>query len=236
MEKLDLLYEGKAKRVYKTDDPRYYIIEYKDEATAFDGKKKGIIQGKGTVNNKVSAVFFQLLEENGVPTHFVELLSPTEMLVKRVEIIPLEVIVRNYAAGSISRRLGLEEGIRFDQPIVEFCYKNDELGDPMVNNYHILAMKLANEEEINALTQQALRTNQILSQFLLGKNIILVDFKLEFGRTDEGDIVLADEISPDTCRFWDSATMEKLDKDRFRRDMGGVEEAYMEIARRLGCV
>ncbi|HOA64988.1 MAG TPA: phosphoribosylaminoimidazolesuccinocarboxamide synthase [Coprothermobacter proteolyticus] len=236
MEKLDLLYEGKAKRVYKTDDPRYYIIEYKDEATAFDGKKKGIIQGKGTVNNKVSAVFFQLLEENGVPTHFVELLSPTEMLVKRVEIIPLEVIVRNYAAGSISRRLGLEEGIRFDQPIVEFCYKNDELGDPMVNNYHILAMKLANEEEINALTQQALRINQILSQFLLGKNIILVDFKLEFGRTDEGDIVLADEISPDTCRFWDSATMEKLDKDRFRRDMGGVEEAYMEIARRLGCV
>ena len=236
MEKLDLLYEGKAKRVYKTDDPRYYIIEYKDEATAFDGKKKGIIQGKGTVNNKVSAVFFQLLEENGVPTHFVELLSPTEMLVKRVEIIPLEVIVRNYAAGSISKRLGLEEGIKFDQPIVEFCYKNDELGDPMVNNYHILAMKLANEEEINALTQQALRINQILSQFLLGKNIILVDFKLEFGRTDEGDIVLADEISPDTCRFWDSATMEKLDKDRFRRDMGGVEEAYMEIARRLGCV
>jgi len=236
MEKLDLLYEGKAKRVYKTDDPRYYIIEYKDEATAFDGKKKGIIQGKGTVNNKVSAVFFQLLEENGVPTHFVELLSPTEMLVKRVEIIPLEVIVRNYAAGSISRRLGLEEGIKFDQPVVEFCYKNDELGDPMVNNYHILAMKLANEEEINALTQQALRINQILSQFLLGKNIILVDFKLEFGRTDEGDIVLADEISPDTCRFWDSATMEKLDKDRFRRDMGGVEEAYMEIARRLGCV
>jgi len=236
MEKLDLLYEGKAKRVYKTDDPRYYIIEYKDEATAFDGKKKGIIQGKGTVNNKVSAVFFQLLEENGVPTHFVELLSPTEMLVKRVEIIPLEVIVRNYAAGSISKRLGLEEGIKFDRPVVEFCYKNDELGDPMVNNYHILAMKLANEEEINALTQQALRINQILSQFLLGKNIILVDFKLEFGRTDEGDIVLADEISPDTCRFWDSATMEKLDKDRFRRDMGGVEEAYMEIARRLGCV
>jgi len=236
MEKLDLLYEGKAKRVYKTDDPRYYIIEYKDEATAFDGKKKGIIQGKGTVNNKVSAVLFQLLEENGVPTHFVELLSPTEMLVKRVEIIPLEVIVRNYAAGSISRRLGLEEGIKFDQPVVEFCYKNDELGDPMVNNYHILAMKLANEEEINALTQQALRINQILSQFLLGKNIILVDFKLEFGRTDEGDIFLADEISPDTCRFWDSATMEKLDKDRFRRDMGGVEEAYMEIARRLGCV
>jgi len=155
---------------------------------------------------------------------------------ERVEIIPLEVIVRNYAAGSISKRLGLEEGIKFDQPIVEFCYKNDELGDPMVNNYHILAMKLANEEEINALTQQALRINQILSQFLLGKNIILVDFKLEFGRTDEGDIVLADEISPDTCRFWDSATMEKLDKDRFRRDMGGVEEAYMEIARRLGCV
>lgn len=236
MEKLDLLYEGKAKRVYRTDDPRYYIIEYKDEATAFDGKKKGIIQGKGTVNNKVSAVFFQLLEENGVPTHFVELLSPTEMLVKRVEIIPLEVIVRNYAAGSISKRLGLEEGIKFDQPVVEFCYKNDELGDPMVNNYHILAMKLANEEEINALTQQSLRINQILSQFLLGKNIILVDFKLEFGRTGEGDIVLADEISPDTCRFWDSATMEKLDKDRFRRDMGGVEEAYMEIARRLGCV
>ncbi|HAR40139.1 MAG TPA: phosphoribosylaminoimidazolesuccinocarboxamide synthase [Coprothermobacter sp.] len=236
MEKLNLLYEGKAKRVYRTDDPRYCIIEYKDEATAFDGKKKGIIQGKGTVNNKVSAVLFQLLEENGVPTHFVELLSPTEMLVKRVEIIPLEVIVRNYAAGSISKRLGLEEGIKFDQPVVEFCYKNDELGDPMVNNYHILAMKLANEEEINALTQQVLRINQILSQFLLGKNIILVDFKLEFGRTGEGDIVLADEISPDTCRFWDSATMEKLDKDRFRRDMGGVEEAYMEIARRLGCI
>lgn len=236
MEKLDLLYEGKAKRVYRTDDPRYCIIEYKDEATAFDGKKKGIIQGKGTVNNKVSEVLFRLLEENGVPTHFVELLSPTEMLVKRVEIIPLEVIVRNYSAGSISKRLGLEEGIKFDRPVVEFCYKNDELGDPMVNNYHILAMKLANEEEINALTQEALRINQILSQFLFGKNIILVDFKLEFGRTGEGDIVLADEISPDTCRFWDSATMEKLDKDRFRRDMGGVEEAYMEIARRLGCI
>lgn len=236
MEKLNLLYEGKAKRVYRTDDPRYCIIEYKDEATAFDGKKKGIIQGKGTVNNKVSEVLFRLLEENGVPTHFVELLSPTEMLVKRVEIIPLEVIVRNYSAGSISKRLGLEEGIKFDRPVVEFCYKNDELGDPMVNNYHILAMKLANEEEINALTQEALRINQILSQFLLGKNIILVDFKLEFGRTGEGDIVLADEISPDTCRFWDSATMEKLDKDRFRRDMGGVEEAYIEIARRLGCI
>jgi len=236
MEKLDLLYEGKAKKVYRTDDPRYYIIEYKDEATAFDGKKKGIIQGKGTINNKVSAVFFHLLEENGVPTHFVELLSPTEMLVKKVEIIPLEVIVRNYAAGSISKRLGLEEGLKFDQPVVEFSYKNDELGDPMVNNYHILAMKLATEEEINTLTQQALRVNQILSQFLLEKNIILVDFKLEFGKTPEGHIVLADEISPDTCRFWDSTTMEKLDKDRFRRDMGGVEEAYLEIARRLGCV
>ena len=236
MEKLDLLYEGKAKKVYRTDDPRYYIIEYKDEATAFDGKKKGIIQGKGTINNKVSAVFFHLLEENGVPTHFVELLSPTEMLVKKVEIIPLEVIVRNYAAGSISKRLGLEEGLKFDQPVVEFSYKNDELGDPMVNNYHILAMKLATEEEINTLTQQALRVNQILSQFLLKKNIILVDFKLEFGKTPEGNIVLADEISPDTCRFWDSTTMEKLDKDRFRRDMGGVEEAYLEIARRLGCV
>jgi len=236
MEKLDLLYEGKAKKVYRTDDPRYYIIEYKDEATAFDGKKKGIIQGKGTINNKVSAVFFQLLEENGVPTHFVELLSPTEMLVKKVDIIPLEVIVRNYAAGSISKRLGLEEGLKFDQPVVEFSYKNDELGDPMVNNYHISAMKLATEEEINTLTQQALRVNQILSQFLLEKNIILVDFKLEFGKTPEGHIVLADEISPDTCRFWDSTTMEKLDKDRFRRDMGGVEEAYLEIARRLGCV
>jgi len=236
MEKLDLLYEGKAKKVYRTDDPRYYIIEYKDEATAFDGKKKGIIQGKGTINNKVSAVFFHLLEENGVPTHFVELLSPTEMLVKKVEIIPLEVIVRNYAAGSISKRLGLEEGLKFDQPVVEFSYKNDELGDPMVNNYHILAMKLATEEEINTLTQQALRVNQILSKFLLKKNIILVDFKLEFGKTPEGHIVLADEISPDTCRFWDSTTMEKLDKDRFRRDMGGVEEAYLEIARRLGCV
>ena len=236
MEKLDLLYEGKAKKVYRTDDPRYYIIEYKDEATAFDGKKKGIIQGKGTINNKVSAVFFHLLEENGVPTHFVELLSPTEMLVKKVEIIPLEVIVRNYAAGSISKRLGLEEGLKFDQPVVEFSYKNDELGDPMVNNYHILAMKLATEEEINTLTQQALRVNQILSQFLLKKNIILVDFKLEFGKTPEGHMVLADEISPDTCRFWDSTTMEKLDKDRFRRDMGGVEEAYLEIARRLGCV
>lgn len=236
MEKLDLLYEGKAKKVYRTDDPRYYIIEYKDEATAFDGKKKGIIQGKGTINNKVSAVFFQLLEENGVPTHFVELLSPTEMLVKKVDIIPLEVIVRNYAAGSISKRLGLEEGLKFDQPVVEFSYKNDELGDPMVNNYHILAMKLATEEEINTLTQQALRVNQILSQFLLEKNIILVDFKLEFGKTPEGHIVLADEISPDTCRFWDSTTMEKLDKDRFRRDMGGVEEAYLEIARRWGCV
>ncbi|WP_018962537.1 phosphoribosylaminoimidazolesuccinocarboxamide synthase [Coprothermobacter platensis] len=236
MDKLEQVYEGKAKKVFKTDDPHYYIIEYKDEATAFDGKKKGIIQGKGTINNKVSAVFFELLEQKGIPTHFIKLLSPNEMLVKKVDIIPLEVIVRNYSAGSVSKRLGLEEGIKFDTPILEFSYKSDELGDPMVNDYHILALHLATKDEISTLTQQAFKINDILSSYLWEKNIILVDFKLEFGKTPEGDIVLADEISPDTCRFWDRTTMEKLDKDRFRRDMGNVEEAYIEVARRLGCL
>ncbi|EIW00567.1 phosphoribosylaminoimidazole-succinocarboxamide synthase [Thermoanaerobacter thermohydrosulfuricus] len=233
MEKRELLYEGKAKKVYKTDEENFYIIEYKDDATAFNGLKKGTIAEKGIVNNKVSAILFALLEKNNVPTHYVKKLSDREMLVKKVEIFPLEVIVRNYAAGSICKRLGLEEGLKFKTPVLEFSYKNDELGDPMINEYHIQALELATKEEVEIMTGMTFKVNKILSEYFLSKDIILVDFKLEFGKSNEG-ILLADEISPDTCRFWDKNTMEKLDKDRFRKDLGKVEEAYLEILKRLG--
>ncbi|MBT1279028.1 phosphoribosylaminoimidazolesuccinocarboxamide synthase [Thermoanaerobacter sp. CM-CNRG TB177] len=233
MEKRELLYEGKAKKVYKTEEENFYIIEYKDDATAFNGLKKGTIAEKGVVNNKVSAILFTLLEKNNIPTHYVKRLSDREMLVKKVEIFPLEVIVRNYAAGSICKRLGLEEGLKFKTPVLEFSYKNDELKDPMINEYHIQALELATKEEIEIMTGMTFKVNEILSEYFLSKDIILVDFKLEFGKSSEG-ILLADEISPDTCRFWDKNTMEKLDKDRFRKDLGKVEEAYLEILKRLG--
>jgi len=233
MEKRELLYEGKAKKVYKTDEENLYIIEYKDDATAFNGLKKGTIAEKGIVNNKVSAILFALLDKNNVPTHYVKRLSDREMLVKKVEIFPLEVIVRNYAAGSICKRLGLEEGLKFKTPVLEFSYKNDELKDPMINEYHIQALELATKEEIEIMTGMTFKVNEILSEYFLSKDIILVDFKLEFGKSSEG-ILLADEISPDTCRFWDKNTMEKLDKDRFGKYLGKVEEPYLEILKRLG--
>ena len=232
MTKLEQLYEGKAKKVYATDDPSYVIVEYKDDATAFNGLKRGTIVGKGVVNNKVSNHLFLLLEKHGIPTHYIQELSDRETLVKKVEIIPVEVIVRNRAAGSLSKRLGLPEGVRLKTPVLEYCYKNDELGDPMVNEYHIYAMELATKEEMAKIADMALRVNQILSDYLRDFNVELIDFKLEFGRFN-GEVILADEISPDTCRFWDTRTGEKLDKDRFRRDLGNVEEAYQEILHRL---
>ncbi len=233
MEKTVQLYEGKAKKVFATTDPAYYIVDYKDDATAFNGLKKGTIQGKGEINNRVTNHLMGLLEKKGVPTHFVRELSPRETLVKKVAIVPLEVIVRNIAAGSLAKRLGLEEGTKLGRTVLEFCYKNDDLGDPMVNDYHILAMGWATEEELKLISDYSLKINQVLSDYLAEAGIELIDFKLEFGKTDDGTIVLADEISPDTCRFWDIKTHEKLDKDRFRRDLGGVEDAYKEILRRL---
>jgi len=230
--KKEMLYEGKAKRVFKTDNPEFFVIEYKDDATAFDGKKRGTINNKGVLNNKISAIFFELLQKHGIETHFVRLLSEREMLVRAVGIIPIEVIVRNIVAGSLSKRLGLEEGTILKKTVLELCYKNDELSDPMINRYHALAMELATEEELNRIEQTALKVNEIMKNFLGSKNIILVDFKLEFGRAN-GKILLADEISPDTCRFWDGSTREKLDKDRFRRDLGNVEQAYWEIYKRI---
>lgn len=233
MEKRELLYEGKAKKVYATDNNDYCIVSYKDDATAFNGLKKGTIHGKGVVNNKMSNYLFRLLEKNGIKTHFVEELNDRETLVKRVQIVPLEVIVRNKAAGSLAKRLGLEEGTPMKSTVLEFCYKNDELGDPMVNDYHILAAGFATREEIDQISAMSLKVNEVLQNFFLSVNIEVIDFKLEFGRCAEG-IILADEISPDTCRFWDVNTHEKLDKDRFRRDMGGVEEAYAEVMKRIG--
>ncbi len=233
MEKLDMLYEGKAKKVYKTEDERYYIVEYKDDATAFNGLKKGTIVNKGVMNNEISARLFKLLEEKGVETHQVEKLNDREVLVKRVKIVPLEVLVRNYAAGSLSKRLGLEEGLKLNSTVLEFCYKDDALGDPMINDYHIKAMGIATEKEVEEITKMAFKVNEVLSEYMLSKGIILVDFKLEFGKTPDGKIILADEISPDTCRLWDADTHEKLDKDRFRRDLGKVEEGYMEVVKRL---
>ena len=234
MQKKELLYEGKAKKVYTTEDPEVYIVSYKDDATAFNGLKKGTIAGKGVVNNEMSNFMFRMLEEKGVPTHYVEELNERETAVKKVTIIPLEVIVRNVAAGSLSKRLGLPEGTALKCPVLEFSYKNDELGDPMVNDYHILAMDLATREELDKIAQMSFQINQIMVDFFKTVKVDLIDFKLEFGKISDGTIILADEISPDTCRFWDSDTHEKLDKDRFRRDMGGVEEAYEEMMRRLG--
>ena len=233
MEKLNQLYEGKAKKVYATADENLYIVSYKDDATAFNGLKKGTIAGKGVINNRMSNMLMQMLESHGVPTHFVKELSDRDTLVKKVSIVPLEVIIRNISAGSFAKRYGVEEGIVFDQPTIEFSYKNDDLGDPLLNRYHALALKLATEDEINTIERMAFKVNEVLKAYFLGLNITLVDFKLEFGRLFDGTIVLADEISPDTCRFWDKDTGEKLDKDRFRRDLGGVEEAYNEVMRRL---
>lgn len=233
MKKLEMIYEGKAKKVYRTDDEKLYIVEYKDDATAFNGLKKGTIVNKGIMNNEISAKLFKLLEENGVETHQVEKLSDREVLVKSVKIVPLEVIVRNYAAGSLAKRLGLEEGVKMNKTVLEFSYKDDALGDPMVNEYHIQAIGIATPEEVAQITEMAFKVNDILSKFMLSKGMILVDFKLEFGKTPDGRIILADEISPDTCRLWDATTHEKLDKDRFRRDLGKVEDAYMEVVRRL---
>jgi phosphoribosylaminoimidazole-succinocarboxamide synthase len=232
MEKLQMLYEGKAKKVFKTDNEKLYIVEYKDDATAFNGEKKGTIVGKGVVNNKMSAALFQMLEKEGIPTHQVELLNDRESLVKAVKILPLEVIVRNVAAGSLAKRLGLEEGTVMKKTVLEFSYKNDELGDPMINDYHIAAMEYATEEQLDVVKKYALKVNEILQKFFLEINIKLIDFKLEFGLYD-GQVILADEISPDTCRLWDAETNKKLDKDRFRRDMGGVEEVYQEVLQRI---
>ena len=233
MQKTQQLYEGKAKKVFATDDANLCIVSYKDDATAGNGVKKGTIIGKGEINNRVTNHLMKLLEAQGVPTHLVEQLSPHETLVKRVTIVPLEVIVRNIAAGSLAIRLGLDEGVKMDKTVLEFCYKDDALGDPMVNDYHIMAMGWASGEELDTIAQMALKINEVLTAYLKDAGIELIDFKLEFGKTAEGQIVLADEISPDTCRFWDSKTGEKLDKDRFRRDLGGVEDAYQEVLRRL---
>ena len=233
IEKTTQLYEGKAKKVYNTTDENCYIVSYKDDATAFNGLKKGTIEGKGSINNRVSNYLMSLLEKEGIPTHVVEQLNDRETVVKKVKIVPLEVIVRNIAAGSLSNRLGLPEGTKLASPVLEFCYKADALGDPMVNEYHIYAMNIATPEELKEIADYSFRVNDFLIKFLSKCNIDLVDFKIEFGRTPDGKIILADEISPDTCRFWDSTTHEKLDKDRFRRDLGGVEDAYHEILKRL---
>jgi phosphoribosylaminoimidazole-succinocarboxamide synthase len=233
IEKTRQLYEGKAKKVYATSDPALCIVSYKDDATAFNGLKKGTVRGKGAVNNRVTNHLMRLLESKGVPTHLVEEINDRETVVKKVRIIPLEVIVRNIAAGSLSKRLGIEEGVRLSRPVLEYCYKDDALGDPLVNDSHILALGLAAEDDLKTIGDYALRINGILGDYLKDLHIELIDFKLEFGRLPNGDIVLADEISPDTCRFWDSRTGEKLDKDRFRRDLGGVEDAYREVLQRL---
>lgn len=233
MEKTNQLYEGKAKKVFATTDPELCIVDYKDDATAFNGEKKGTIMGKGVINNRVTNHLMRLLEKNGIPTHYVEELSDRETLVKKVSIVPLEVIVRNIAAGSLAKRLGLEEGVKMKRTVLEYCYKDDALGDPMVNEYHILAMEYCTKEELQLIASYSLKIDEILTDYLKDLGIELIDFKLEFGKTSDGTIVLADEISPDTCRFWDSKTHEKLDKDRFRRDLGGVEDAYKEVMKRL---
>ena len=233
MEKLQQLYEGKAKRVYATEDPEKYIVDYKDDATAFNGEKKGTILGKGVINNRVTNHLMRMLEKEGVPTHYVEEISDRETIVKKVKIVPLEVIVRNIAAGSFSKRYGVEEGTVLQQPSLEFSLKDDALGDPLINSYHVLALGLATREELDTIASYAFKVNEVLKNYLLGLDIELVDFKLEFGKLSDGTIVLADGISPDTCRFWDVHTHEKLDKDRFRRNLGGEVEAYQEIMRRL---
>jgi phosphoribosylaminoimidazole-succinocarboxamide synthase len=233
MNKLDMLYEGKAKRVYKTDVEDVYIVDYKDDATAFNGLKKGTILGKGVVNNRMSNHMMSLLEKEGVPTHLVEELSDRETAVKKVEIVPLEVIVRNVSAGSFAKKLGMEEGIRLKAPTLEFSYKDDALGDPFINDYYAIALDLATQEEIDRITELAFKVNEVLCKYFASVGIDLIDFKIEFGRS-KGGIILADEISPDTCRLWDITTHDKLDKDRFRRDLGKVEDAYQEVFKRLG--
>ncbi len=233
MEKREMLYEGKAKKVYATDNKEVLLVDYKDDATAFNGLKKGTIAGKGVINNKVTNFMMQLLEKEGVPTHFIEEISDRETLVKKVSIVPLEVIIRNISAGSFAKRYGVEEGIVFKEPTIEFSYKNDELGDPLINSYHALALGIATKEDIATITAMAFKINEVMKAFFKNVGVDLVDFKLEFGKTCDGTIVLADEISPDTCRFWDSKTHEKLDKDRFRRDLGNVEDAYQEMMKRI---
>lgn len=233
MEKKEQLYEGKAKKVFATEDPDLVIVSYKDDATALDGLKKGTIVGKGAINNKMTDYLCKLLEKHGIPTHIVEELNDRETLVKKVSIVPLEVIIRNVSAGSFAKRYGVPEGIVFKTPTIEFSYKNDELHDPLLNEYHALALGLATKEEIDEIKSMAFRINEILKEYFLSLNVKLIDFKLEFGRLPDGKIILADEISPDTCRFWDAITNEKLDKDRFRRDMGGVEDAYKEMMKRV---
>lgn len=233
MEKREQLYEGKAKKVFATDDPELYIVDYKDDATAFNGEKKGTIMGKGVINNRVTNFLMQKLEKEGVPTHFVKEISDRETIVKKVSIVPLEVIIRNIAAGSFSKRFGVEEGRVLKTPSLEFSYKDDALGDPLINEYHVLALGIATKEEMDTIAKYAFKVNEVLKAFFLTLDIELVDFKLEFGKLSDGTIVLADEISPDTCRFWDVHTHEKLDKDRFRRNLGGEVEAYQEILRRM---
>lgn len=233
MKKSDILYEGKAKKVYATEDPDILIVDYKDDATALNGLKKGTIVGKGAINNRMTNHIFQMLEAEGVPTHFIEELSDRETAVKRVEIVPLEVIVRNFSAGSFAKKMGMEEGVKFKCPTLEFSYKDDALGDPFINDYYALALGLATQEEIDAITKYTFKVNEVLSRYFNGLGIDLIDFKIEFGRY-HGQIILADETSPDTCRLWDKETHEKLDKDRFRRDMGNVEDAYQEVFKRLG--
>ncbi len=233
MNKGEELYEGKAKKVYSTQNAEYVIVSYKDDATALDGLKKGTIAGKGRINNRMSNYLMRMLEKNGVRTHFVEEINERETLVKKVSILPLEVIVRNIAAGSFAKRYGIEEGSEFDEPTIEFSYKNDALHDPLINSYHALALKIATKDEIEFIKSTAFKINEILKEYFLKLNVKLVDFKIEFGKTASGEIILADEISPDTCRFWDAVTGEKLDKDRFRRDMGGEEQAYAEMERRV---
>ncbi len=233
MKKIEQLYEGKAKKVYSTENPELFIVDYKDDATAFNGEKKGTISGKGAINNRVTNYLMKMLEEHGVPTHFVEELSERETVVKKVSIVPLEVIIRNISAGSFAKRYGVKEGIVFSEPTIEFSYKDDALGDPLINDYHAVALGVATWEDIETIKKMAFKVNEVLKAFFKKINIDLVDFKLEFGRVSDGSIVLADEISPDTCRYWDSTTGEKLDKDRFRRDLGNVEGAYQEIMRRL---
>lgn len=232
MKKLEMLYEGKAKKVYKTEDENLYIVDYKDDATAFNGLKKGSIAGKGVINNKMTNIVFQYLAQNGIENHFVEELSDRETLVKKVKIVPLEVIVRNIAAGSFSQKFGVEEGTELKNPVLEFSYKNDALGDPMINDMQITAIGIATEQELKTISESALKINELMKKFFMERNITLVDFKIEFGKYGD-KIILADEISPDTCRLWDTNTNEKLDKDRFRRDLGGVEQAYEEVWRRI---
>lgn len=233
MEKLDMIYEGKAKKVFQTDNPKLYIVDYKDDATAFNGEKKGTIAEKGVVNNTMSAIIFEMLEKKGIPTHMVKLLSDRETLVKAVRILPLEVIIRNVAAGSFSKRYGVEEGKPLAKTVLEFSYKKDELGDPLINDDHILALELATEDQLATVKKYAYAVNEALKEFFLNIGLKLIDFKIEFGTTSDGEILLADEISPDTCRLWDVNTNEKMDKDRFRRDLGKVEETYQEVLARI---